>query len=134
MDRLRPVILCSILGFLVGCVESPLSYSEWDKQRVEKLSDIGTSPQEDAEPSEPTDSGAAPADTGAEASDSGIFDTGVIDMDASRMIDSESPNGDDAAEPLDSGMTNTSSDAGSMDAMSTMMIDAGTSTASMDAG
>ncbi|MEE2901501.1 MAG: hypothetical protein VYC39_04195 [Myxococcota bacterium] len=46
--RLKLTGLLLTLAGLCGCIEPPSSYVEWDKQRIERLSDSGTTAAADA--------------------------------------------------------------------------------------
>jgi len=46
--RLKLTGLLLILAGIYGCIEPPSSYIEWDKQRIERLSDAGATTTADA--------------------------------------------------------------------------------------
>ena len=46
--RLKLTGLILILAGICGCIEPPSSYVEWDKQRIERLSDAGATAAADA--------------------------------------------------------------------------------------
>ena len=46
--KLLHIVLILILGGVCACIEPPSSYVEWDKQRIQRLSDAGVGGETDA--------------------------------------------------------------------------------------